>query len=326
MVLRAARTSRRGIETVERRCGKLGLWLHARRCHNPDAAVEGLAVIRPNATSMASFGRTLGALAAAIALADCGARAPVAPKPDFPPPAWRVDAAAVQSLRSVCIEDLEIPEALPEAAAREKAFVELLRAEFARANVALVAEDRTKEVYGRACRNAGGAFDAETGTAEPAQYAKARGAGLAALRRDLQCDALMTAALVVVSSVWETGVARWDGVRQALPGANGQGSGTVPAVTLWIYLTDTKDREIYFGAGGVQVLMGLKKRGPYAASEGVVVDAKTVLASEELNRKSVEVALAPFLSARAGGGEETATSNPGPADNRRSAQPETTAD
>lgn len=239
----------------------------------------------------------------ALALADCGARAPVARKPDFPPPPPRFDAGAVRALRGICLEEFTIPTEIPETAAREKAFVELLRAELARANVRLVGKDETAAVYGRACRKAGGTFDRDTGAAETVQFDKARRAGLTALRSELRCDATMTAGLLVVRSIWEKGVARWDGVSQPVPGAGADDGGLVPTLSFWMYINDLDDREIYFGAGGVQVLMGLKKRGPYAASEGAVVDAKTVLASEELNRKSVEVALEAFLGARAGGDE-----------------------
>jgi hypothetical protein len=243
---------------------------------------------------------SLGALATALALADCGARAPRTPKPDYPPPAQRVDRTAVQALRTVCLEEFSVPEVIPEAKAREKAYVDLLRAELARGNLALVGKDETKGAFDRASRKVGGAFDRDTGATDEARFDKARAAGLGALRGELACDATMRAQFAIVRSLWESGHAVWDGVRQPVPGSGPKDYGWVAALSLWIEMDDMAGREIYFGAGGVQVLAGLRRHGRYVAPEETVVEKKSLLASEELNRKSIEVALAPFFSARWG--------------------------
>jgi hypothetical protein len=210
-----------------------------------------------------------------------------------PPDPFRIPEKTFRSeITVLCVEALtgDLPllqfEDWP---ARSARLGELLAEALERGGFRVVRTDAVVAVWRRQREAHGGYYDVHTGEIDAQVYAAVRADAMADLGRTLGCGAVVRPSVRVVAADWGAGMAHWDGVRQGV-GAGGWGaSGWVKALSLWVNVVDLQERELYFGAGGLQVLAKLGFLGGDSP-----VGAEAILSDEERNRAGVAEALGPL--------------------------------
>src|SRR5262249_33737440 len=155
---------------------------------------------------------------------------------------------------------------IPSEPERVATYLAILGQELGRGGFAFVPKEKILAVQRRVYAQPPDVYDRYTGVRDEARYATARPALLAALHEELGCDAILHARVVVVNSVWTLGTAVWDGATEDVEGGS-MDSGWIAALSVWLTLDDMHDKEIYFGTGGIQVLVGFEQKGLFSQPE-----------------------------------------------------------
>jgi hypothetical protein len=111
-------------------------------------------------------------------------------------------------------------------------------------------------------------------------------------------DALVYPGIVVVKAEWNYNLAKWDGAEEPSTGKEGfwanmaapQAYGTVPALSLRILISNTNDDSYYLNYGGIQLCSWVGTGHNF-----VEVPESELLAKQEKNNKSIDIAFGPLL-------------------------------
>lgn len=232
--------------------------------------------------------RHLAALVLPTVLAACGAY-------PAPRPPWRVPEADVRAhLQTLCVLPLDFQVPLPPDDARRTLVEQRLLARLGE-SFRVVPPAETQAAMREAIAATGGWFDPHTGERDPARWEAGRPQAAARLRATIGCDATLRATVAVVSVPFSSGEVHWDG--RNMPYGRLGSDGWTTGLSLWIDIRDLDDRELYFGTGGIEVVVAL--------DEGFFSHSFTPAAPDQVLRQPMQIdqalsdALGPLLAAPA---------------------------
>ena len=195
----------------------------------------------------------------------------------------------------LCVAPLRAPDGLPNAEEGTRGFERDLVAELNGHGMVIVPPDKSTPVYVEAVRTAGGFYDTHTGRRDPATTAAVRTQALRALHDELGCDALLSAEIALVSAPFANGTAEWDGVKYSIGGGLGT-QGWTAALSLWVWVHDLNDTEIYFGTGGIQPIFELNEQ--LLGDDFTRIADEQILGDRTRNVQAITASLRPITSLR----------------------------
>jgi len=155
------------------------------------------------------------------------------------------------SITTVALSPVEVPEGLDNPEPVRAWFDSAITSELVRAGVTVVPSREAGAIWRRLVDSVHGFYSAFTGERVSEKYDAVVMGTLRELRVRFHADAWLRPSVAVVAVDFEGGKARWDGASE---GVGGGTSGTVPALSLVITVSDTAGRDLYAGRGGIQVL------------------------------------------------------------------------
>jgi hypothetical protein len=204
--------------------------------------------------------------------------------PPKAPPALRVTTASVAPISKLCLlplaGDVEGPERLV-------AFQKLLSDALVARHYETVDVETTREALERLAREAGGYYDPHSG--EPlADHVQRVKQVRARAGKELGCQALVEPRVAFVIAPWQQAKVEWDGASRGM--GSGLGAyGTIGALSLHLRIADLDDRELFFGAGGIEPTARLNES--LLSSQFEALPEEQMLDNEQWNRSAIEYAL-----------------------------------
>lgn len=227
----------------------------------------------------------MGLLAVGFACAVAGCKT----NPSKPVSPFRIDESVFRErIQTLCLEPISNPFSLPEGDKRIEKLTGLLIGELEARGFSVVRSDRLAELRKRELESAGGIYDPHTGRIVPARYEAFMARYLESAGAKLGCDAILHASVAVVTASFYSNWAEWDGAREKI-GSSGY-SGTVPAISLWVEITDLEQQELYFRSGGIQILKKLDTG--FLKAELEPIPQEQILARKDRCLEAVRLALA----------------------------------
>ena len=234
-------------------------------------------------------------LGAALVLGGCAAKVPYNP--------FKVDRAEFYPrLMVVALAPMGAPRDFEDPTSATDRFMRLMEVQLRDAGLTLIPADTSRALWDSLTAEVGGYFDPATGEVDEPKLRMLRGRLYRALRARHDVDAMLFSSLVVVGAELKSDRASWDGTSQgagkgkfwkALLGVSH--SGTIPALSLRVVLSDTADTDLYVNAGGIELLAKVSTSG------FVDVPRHELFLNDERNVKAVTLALGPLLGRTAGG-------------------------
>jgi hypothetical protein len=228
---------------------------------------------------------------AALVVAGCAAQQKYDP--------YRAPRDTVQaSLKLVAIAPVRVPDDLEDAEPVKARFDALLAERLGAAGIAVVPAAEVAPVVEAKTKEAGPLFDPETGKIDQ-ERAKARRAAIGqALKERFGADVWIEPQVRVVRAPVGQDVARWDGVSEPVYAGLLQTilvkhSGSVPALSFYVWLSNVEGEYLYVNAGGLQVLDRIALGGRY-----VKRPRAELFADEERNAAAVALAVEPLVEQR----------------------------
>lgn len=207
------------------------------------------------------------------------------------PEQWRGKVKIIALAPMYASRDLENP-----TPATEK-FLGMIKTELRGAGLTIIEPSEVKVIWDSMFAQAEGFYDPKTGQRDEAKVKSVRMNIYRELKGKFNIDALLFSNLGIVGAKLDHDHAKWDGVSQgagkktflkALIGVSH--SGTIPALSLQVNLSDTEDTDLYQNAGGIQVV---GKIGPNSQLDPV--PREELFTDEERNVRAVHLALDPML-------------------------------
>ena len=239
---------------------------------------------------MASVNR--GAIAALItgaAIMYAGSKG-TDPRPVFAPKVIALSSVTVHATRDSTLR------------ARASVFDSLIENVVRGQGFTVIPHDSTDAVAKEASDSLGGLYDPMTGDADTIRFRAIRDATRRRLIARFGTDLWLRAYIGSEGVQFRGERATWHGTTEITGATGGVGRlligtkyGTIPALTLEVFVSDTTGRTVYRGAGGIQLLM---KAGRGVAKPRDVPNAE-IFASPARNAHAVHVAL-DSLAARLG--------------------------
>jgi hypothetical protein len=149
----------------------------------------------------------------------------------------------------------------------------------------------------RLLRELGGVFDPNTGKVEEEKFRVYREYLRREVRAEFKADAVVSARFVHIRAQYSGSTARWHGASQQIAPSGsilgelvlGRSAGTVPALSLFVWIEDTMSgASIWSALGGVHVL---SKR---ESGQWVPVPVEAALSDAARNRDAVKIAFQSF--------------------------------
>jgi hypothetical protein len=181
---------------------------------------------------------------------------------------------------------------------KEKEFEALIENKLSEAGFKVVPCSEYRAVYQPMKQNIGPLFDANTG--EPLETS--RDLLLDHSKREYlaknKVDALVWPNIESVRATWGTNIASWDGVQEPAMGKDGileriatsNFTGTLPALSLKLIISDPNGQTMYENPGGIQLLAWLTMSSGFRD-----VPKENLLVNKDRNKKSVEIACKPLF-------------------------------
>lgn len=217
---------------------------------------------------------------------------------------WRTaDPRPVVAPKVIALSSVAV-RATTDSALRERAtvFDSLIENVVRAQGFTVVPHDSTDAVAKDVSDSLGGLFDPMTGAADTTRLRAIREATRQRLMARFGADLWLRAYVVVEGIRFRGERVTWHGTTEITGATGGLGRlligtkyGTIPALTLVVYVSDTAGRTVYRGDGGIQLLM---KAGRSVTKPRDVPEAE-IFASPVRNAHAVQVAL-DSLAARLG--------------------------
>ena len=233
------------------------------------------------------------ALAAVAAVAFIGCAAQKAPPRDpFSVPREQI----LQNIRTVALTEISLPDNIIDPEAVKKEFQGLIRATLEAGGFSTIPQHQFESRWKAAVAEAGGIYDPVTGQLKEELAKQLRRKVYTSLRSELGADGVLVARIVPVAAGFKSGKARWDGAWQVFqPGAATTEpllgywtTGSVPALSLQVWLWDVDENVVYSNAGGIEVTSTM------SFGRFLDVPAKNLLKDSVRNSQSVGLALTPL--------------------------------
>ncbi len=194
---------------------------------------------------------------------------------------------------TIAIAPLELPW-IPQRTDTDGQFRELLAARLRQLGFAVAGEASYAERWVAEVTAAGGFYDRNTGRLDRERFAGARRRMFTALREEFGIDAVLQPSVKMRTAVFRYLIADWDGADESIASGtgvskgfldpNGDYMGTLPALSLFVRITNGEDETVYEDVGGIQ-LAG-------RVDHGYVVDLPEARLLTDKNRNEAAVHLA----------------------------------
>jgi hypothetical protein len=226
---------------------------------------------------------TLGVLVASGAWA--------AKKPEYDP--FRIPREEFRSsIKIVALRSPTLPDGLSRPGEIGASFESLITAGLTSAGIGVVPAKEFDQLWKQGAESAGGLFDATTGKLDPAKLKDLRASVGRALKERFNADAVLFPQFRTVKASFNSGRATWDGVKQSMTKgfwgamAGGNTYGTIPAVSLIVFIDNDEGKDLFVNSGGLQVAVKLGGGGKF---EDLPVDS--LFTDPERNAMAVSEAL-----------------------------------
>lgn len=199
-------------------------------------------------------------------------------------------------LKVVALAPMSAPQHLKNPDPATKKFMGLIESQLREAGFAVIPSEEGKVVWDSLSAQMGGLFDPVSGNLDEKKLKTVRTHMYRELKAKFNIDAMLFSSITVVPAELRSDRAKWDGTSQgagkgkfwkALLGVSH--SGTIPALSLQVILSDTEDTDLYVNSGGIELLAKV------SASGIVDVPRDELFLNEERNVKAVHLALDPLL-------------------------------
>jgi hypothetical protein len=228
-------------------------------------------------------------LALLLSISGCAATTPYNP--------FKVPQADIKAkTKLVALAPMGVPGGIENEDLIKKKFEALVTARLQEGGFRVLQSEEYGTIWKQMTEKLGGFFDPMTGKRDEEKYKTVREHTLRELTAKTGADAVLSSAISVVKVNFGANVASWHGTTQNLvPGGAftayliGGSSGTVPALSLVVALSDINGVDMYANAGGLQLLSTI------SGNHFVEVPRTELFADEERNHRAVNIALNPLI-------------------------------
>lgn len=200
-------------------------------------------------------------------------------------------------VRTLCTAPIQLEPDLGVASDHIQGYQGILMQELHRTSWEIVEPSRYAAIERRVNEQEGGYFDPVTGEADQSKRARIAEQVRSAARSELGCEATLHPSIVVVGAACANGEAIWDDTSQYVGTVWDSSVGGIPALSLWVSIRDERDTELFFGTGGIQLLVRTEAVG-FSKRRFVEVPGAVLLKDARRMYDSVRAALQPFLKKR----------------------------
>lgn len=201
---------------------------------------------------------------------------------------------------TVALLPITLPEGVEDPEPVKAKFESLIEAKLHEAGLSIVKSKETDAVWNQMKEQMGGFFDPITGKIDEEKKKSAKEHARRELNMKFNADAVLIPSIQIVNAQFDGGWAKWNGVQESIAlgspwslsaflGMTGAYSGTVGALSLVVFMEDIDGVEMYFNAGGIQVLQKL------SFGKFVSVPENEFFVNEERNSSAVNIALGPLV-------------------------------
>jgi hypothetical protein len=177
-------------------------------------------------------------------------------------------------VKTVVLTDLNLPDALQHRQDVSSYYLQQIREIFARNNIQVIAPEVYYSVFNEMRDANGGYFNAQTGQRDDEKFAKVQRETLARLKQSHNIDAVLYHDIRVRNANFGQYRAEWDGQSEAYEKNNNdaanffsslvqQTSGRLPAISYLVFIKDVQAKELYMGAGGIQLVSKLNNQDKF---------------------------------------------------------------
>ena len=179
---------------------------------------------------------------------------------------------------------------------QRKDFEAYVTDELTRAGFRVVPAAVTQNIGRQESERIGGAFDPVTGQANPDKIKQLQEFTYKELAAKQQVDAVLFTRLMVVKATFTSPWAHWDGVDENCETTDfgtrflsGIHTGTMPALSFVVTLSDMNKATLYGNRGGLQLLAKV-----FGQNQFVDVPKKDLLVDPKVNQNAVKLAISPL--------------------------------
>jgi hypothetical protein len=199
-------------------------------------------------------------------------------------------------VKTLCVAPLKLDFELKGGRDRVQAYETILLQELHRTKWEIVLPARYDAIARRITEQEGGYYDPLTGQADEARRLHIAEQIRSTVRRELGCEATLHPTIAVVGAGFYEGSAVWDDTHQYLGIYWHARDGGIPVLSLWVSIRDELDQELYFGTGGIHLLLGAERAG-FSKMRVYQVAEEYLLTDVRRTYDSVRDAIEPFLKA-----------------------------
>lgn len=233
------------------------------------------------------------ALTAVVAAATLGAGCAVTP----PYNPFKVSRPEILSrVKTVAVATVRLPDDLSEREQLRAEFQTMIADELKAQGFQVVPAAEYEKIFTRLRDEIGGFYDPKTGKADEQKIKTVQDLCLRELAATFHADAVLYPAITVVSARILGQTALWDKVSEnCIAGgfwqrfAAGGFQGTIPALSLWVWLKDVRGDDLYANGGGLQLISKITGAGRF-----VGVPITDLLVDPQIKSRSVQIAFAPL--------------------------------
>jgi len=196
------------------------------------------------------------------------------------------------TVKVIALRNPAIPEGLSRPDEVRANFESLITTELKKAGFEVVPAKEFEALWKEGAEAAGGLFDPATGKLAQAKLDRLYESVFGTLKERFHADAVLGPQFKTTSAKFSSGRATWDGVHQTMTKgfwgamAGGNSYGSIPAISLIVFIADSQGNDLFVNGGGLQVAVKLG-----ANSKFVEVPQDELFANQERNAGAVREAL-----------------------------------
>ncbi len=226
-----------------------------------------------------------------------------------PPNPFKIPEANIKAkVKVVALAPLNLGSEFEDPQSIQTKFESLIETKLREGGFTVVPSKEYAAIWKQMTETLGGVFDPISGKRDEAKLKMVREHTVRELASKNRADAVLYSGMGAVKANFNAGRAKWHGTAEYIVtggfwGALAAGNtyGTIPAVSLFVSLTDLNGVDMYVNAGGVQALSKLSGRN------FTTVPRHELFTDEDRNRHALNIALNPLL------GKPTPEEDPQPA-------------
>lgn len=204
---------------------------------------------------------------------------------------------------TVAIAPVTVPGDLTEADPVKAKFASFIETKLREAGFTVVSSKETLDMFQNMSKQLGGIFDPVTGKRDEAKFKAAREHTLRELGTKFKAAAVVYPTIFAGPARFGGGTAHWNGASESIAMAQGflaslqvnTLSGTTRALSLGISFEDINGTDLYFNAGGIQLV------AKYSGGQLAAVPRDQLFLDDGRNAAAVNRALEPLVNSVKGG-------------------------